>query len=68
MNQFPSLRLLHALLRRGAPVYATKDGIRFRIATVRALGASCRHQVRGMLFVRRLDDQRWVEPDNIELP
>lgn len=68
MNQPPSLRLLHALIHRGAPVYAIKGGVRFRICRVRDVGGSWRHQVPGILFVCRLADQHWIEPDSVELP
>ena len=65
--EFPTLRLIVALLRRGTPVHATKDGERFRIGFVRELAPNARRNIRGILFVRRADDRRWVEPDTIEL-
>jgi len=64
----PTLRLIIDRLRHGSPVYAVKGGERFRISLAKEIAPSWRHQVRGFLIVRRLDDRRWLAPDDVELP
>lgn len=65
--QLPSLRLIIERPRHGTPIYAIKSGERFRISLAKEIAPSWRHQVRGLLIVRRLDDRQWMEPDSVEL-
>lgn len=72
MSQLPSVRAINAAIRKnegasGPPVYAVKNGVRFRIYKARMMFGSRKRHLPGILHVCRLADQQWIEPDSVEL-